>query len=73
MHPPRPPSIDHGVVSFIWAVVLGAYVWAGLLAIGITQVTSAILGAVAAGAIFLFVRTYGEEEPRRTRGSRREA
>jgi len=73
MHPPRPPSIDHGVVSFIWAVVLGAYVWAGLLAIGITQVTSAILGAVSAGAIFLFVRTYGEDEPRRTRGSRRGA
>ena len=73
MSPPRPPSIDHGVVSFIWAILLGAYVWAGLLAIGITQVTSAIIGAVSAGAIFLFVRIYGEEEPRRTRGSRRGA
>jgi hypothetical protein len=71
VHPPRPPSIDHGVVSFIWAVLLAAYIWAGLLAIGITQVTSAILGAVGGGAIFLFVRIYGEDEPRRTGGSRR--
>jgi hypothetical protein len=60
-------------VSFIWAVLLGAYIWAGLLAVGITQVTAAILGAVGAGAIFLFVRIYGEDEPTRIRGSRREA
>ena len=71
MHPPRPPSIDRGVVSFIWAVLLGAYVWAGLLAIGITQATAAIIGAVSAGAIFLFVRIYGEEEPQRPTRSRR--
>ena len=70
MHPPRPPSIDHGVVSFIWAVLLGAYVWAGLLAVDVSNATSAIIGAVAAGAIFLFVRIYGEDEPRRRPGRR---
>jgi hypothetical protein len=73
MHPPRPPSIDHGVVSFIWGVLLAAYIWGGLLAIGMTQVTAAILGAVCGGAIFLFVRIYGEDEPKRPRTSRRSA
>jgi hypothetical protein len=73
MHPPRPPSIDHGVVSFVWGVLLAAYIWAGSLAVGVTQVTSAILGAVCGGAIFLFVRIYGEDEPRPQRTSRRGA
>ena len=63
----RPPSIDHGVVSFLWGIGLGLYVWLGLLAIGISQATAAILGALAAGAIFLFVRIFGEETPRRQR------
>src|SRR5262249_13552116 len=32
MHPPRPPSVDQGVIALIWAVVLGAYIYFGLLA-----------------------------------------
>jgi hypothetical protein len=58
------PSVDHGIVSFIWAVVLGALIWAFLLAVGTSGATAAIVAAVAAGAIFLYVRLYGEEEPR---------
>ncbi len=61
----RPPSIDRGVVSFVWALVLAAYIWAFMLAVGVSNATSAIIGAVAGGAIFLFVRIYGEEQPRR--------
>ena len=64
-HLPRPPSIDHGVVSFLWGAGLGAFVWLGLLAVGVSNATSVILALVCAGAIFLFVRIYGEEEPRR--------
>ena len=70
-HPPRPPSIDHGIVSFLWGVGLGLYVWLGLRAVGISQPTSVILAALAAGAIFLFVRTQGEDEPRRQRAKAR--
>jgi hypothetical protein len=70
-HPPRPPSVDHGIVSFLWAIGLGAFVWAGLLAVGVSQPTSVILGALSAGAIFLFVRMQGEDEPRRQRGRQR--
>ena len=61
----RPPSIDHGVISFLWAFGLGLYLWLGMLAIGVSGATAFVLAAVAACAIFLYVRTYGEEEPRR--------
>ena len=61
----RPPSIDHGVVSFLWALGLGLFIWLGLVAIGVSKPTAFVLAALAFGAIFLFVRLYGEEEPRR--------
>jgi hypothetical protein len=61
----RPPSIDHGVISFLWAVGLGLYLWLGMLAVGVSHATAFILAAVAAFLIFLYVRVYGEEEPRR--------
>ena len=61
----RPPSIDPGVTSFLWALGLGVYIWAGLLAVGVSKPTSFIIAAVAAFGIFLAVRVFGEEEPRR--------
>ena len=64
-HLPRPPSIDHGVASFLWAVGLGLFIWLGLLAIGISKATSFIVAAIAGAAIFLYVRVFGEEELRR--------
>jgi hypothetical protein len=70
-HPPRPPAIDHGVVSFLWGAGLGLYVWLGLRAVGISQPTAVILAALSAGAIYLFVRTRGEDEPRRQRARER--
>jgi hypothetical protein len=59
----RPPSIDPGVTSFIWAFVLGLYVWLGLLAIGTSQGTALVLALLSFGAIFLFVRLRGGDEP----------
>jgi hypothetical protein len=50
-------------MSFIWALVLGLYVWAGLLAIGISQGTALVLGLLSFGAIFLFVRLQGGDDP----------
>ena len=61
----RPPSIDHGVASFLWAFGLGLFLWLGMLAIGVDGATAFILAAVAAFGIFLYVRIYGEEEPRK--------
>jgi len=63
----RPPSIDHGIVSFVWALVFTAFIWAGLLAVGVSNVTAVIVGLTAGFGIFLFVRLYGAEEPRRLR------
>jgi hypothetical protein len=68
----RPPSIDHGVISFLWGVGLGLFIWLGLRAVGVSQPTAIILSAVAAAAIFLYVRIYGEDAPRRQPGSPRD-
>ena len=56
----RPPSIDRGVTSFLWAFGLGLYIWFGLLAVGVSSATAFIIGALSIGAIFLFVRTFGD-------------
>jgi peptidoglycan/LPS O-acetylase OafA/YrhL len=60
----RPPSIDPGITSFVWAFVLGVLLWGFLLAIGISKPASFIIAALAACAIFVYVRLYGEDEPR---------
>ena len=61
----RPPSFDHGVISFVWAIGLGLFIWVGLRTVGVSGGTAIILAALAGAAIFLYVRAYGEEEPRR--------
>ena len=63
MHIPRPPSIDKGVTAFLWALGFGLFLFFGSLSIGAAKGTAFILSAVAAGAIFLYVRIYGEERP----------
>jgi len=61
----RPPSIDKGVAAFLWAFGFFLYLWLGMVAVGVGMGTSFILAAVASGAIFLFIRIYGEDRPRR--------
>ncbi len=56
----RPPSIDHGVVSFLWALGLGVFLWLGMLSVGVSKPTAVIFAALSAGAIFLFVRVFGD-------------
>jgi hypothetical protein len=63
----RPPSIDHGVASGIWGIVLGLYLVIGGLAIGLGRAEAFIIGAVAAAAIFVYVRLYGRDEVTRPR------
>ena len=61
----RPPSIDHGVISFLWSVFFFLLIWFGGMAVCVSKATAFVVAAVAAFLIFLFVRIYGEEEPRR--------
>jgi hypothetical protein len=64
---PRPPSIDKGVSAFLWAFGFFLYLWLGMIAVGVGKGTSFILAALAGGAIFLYVRIYGEDRPGRAR------
>lgn len=67
---PRPPSIDHGVISFLWAVGLGAYIFFGSVAVGVSSGTAFIFSALAAFGIFLFVRVFGEDTPPRRQAAK---
>ena len=67
--PPRPPSIDQGVIALIWAVLLGAYIYFGLLAIGASGATAIVIALVSFAGIWLFVRLRGEDTPLRRRRS----
>jgi hypothetical protein len=49
----------------LWAFGFFLYLWLGMLAVGVGKGTSFMLAAVAAGAIFLYVRIYGEDRPGR--------
>src|SRR5579862_2407838 len=71
MHPPRPPSIDQGVIAVVWAVVLGAYIYFGLVAVGASGATAIVIALVSFAGIWLFVRLRGEETPPRRRPARR--
>jgi hypothetical protein len=68
-HMPRPPSIDHGVISFLWGIGLGAYIYFGSLAVGVSSGTAFIFAALGAFAIYLLVRIYGEDTPPRRRAA----
>jgi hypothetical protein len=50
-------------MAFVWAVLLGAYVYWGLLAIGASGAFAFVLAFVAFAAIWLFVRLRGEDRP----------
>jgi hypothetical protein len=60
----RMPSIDQGIQAFIWAVIFFLYLWLGMLAVGVSGATALIISLVAAAAIWLLVRTRGDEPPR---------
>ena len=60
----RLPAISHGVTSFIWAVALALFIYFGGMAVGMSRATAVVVAAVAGCAIFLFVRVYGEDDPR---------
>ena len=55
----RAPSIDQGVLAFVWSVVFFLYMWLGALAIEVPAGVAFVVPLVAAAAIFLFVRLRG--------------
>jgi hypothetical protein len=59
------PAFARGITSFLWALFFGAFIWIGGAAVGISSAMSFIAGAVAGFLIFVFVRVYGDDEPRR--------
>jgi len=58
----RPPSVDHGFASFLWALLFFVILWFGMLAVGVGSGTAFFLSVIAAALIFLFVRVQGQEE-----------
>ena len=71
MHPPRPPSIDQGLIAVIWAVGLGIYIYFGLIAVGASGATAIVIALVSFAGIWLLVRLRGEDTPVRRRPNRR--
>jgi hypothetical protein len=59
----RLPALDHEIVSLIWAVVLGAFIYFGSVSVGIHSGTAFVVSGVSAFFIFLFVRYFGEDVP----------
>lgn len=59
----RAPSIDKGVIAFVWAIALGTYLYFFLVATGSTGAFSFVVSSISAAGIWLFVRTRGEDAP----------
>jgi hypothetical protein len=66
----RPPSIDHGIISFVWGLLFAILLWVFMIGVGVSKPTAFIISALAGCAIFLYVRLYGEDEPRQRRSAR---
>jgi polyisoprenoid-binding protein YceI len=53
------PLVDPRLSSTVWALVFFLYLWLGLAAVGVSLLVALLPALVAAGAIFLFVRSRG--------------
>lgn len=71
LHVPRPPDVDQGVQSFIWAILLGFISWLFLMGVGTSLPMSTLIGAILSAVIFFVVRIFGEEEPTQHRPGER--
>lgn len=61
----RLPAFSRGVTSFVWAFGFAVFIWLFGEAVGMSRATAVVVAAVAGCAIFLYVRLYGEDDPRR--------
>ena len=49
-------------MAFVWAVLLAAYVYFGLLAVGASGAFAVVIAMLCFAGIWLFVRLRGENE-----------
>lgn len=61
----RPPAFSPGFTAFVWGLGLGAFIFLGLLGIGISSSSSLLFAIVAGVLIFFYVRLYGADQLRR--------
>ena len=57
------PSIDPGIIAFLWAAGFGVYIYFGLLAVGTTGAFAIVITLLSFAAIWLLVRTRGRDTP----------
>jgi hypothetical protein len=57
----RPPSLDHGLVSGLWAILFFLIMFFGAVAVDVDTATALIFSALAAAAIYFFVRLRGQD------------
>jgi len=50
-------------MAFVWAVLLGAYIYFGLMAVGASGAFAFVIAFLAFAAIWFFVRLRGEDRP----------
>jgi hypothetical protein len=63
--PLRAPARSHSTTALLWALGFALYIFLGGLAIGWKKDVSFVLAGVAGFGVFLLVRIYGADEPRR--------
>ncbi|HZC31492.1 MAG TPA: hypothetical protein VE261_08235 [Gaiellaceae bacterium] len=59
----HPPSIDQGVIALVWGILLGAYIYFGLIAVGASGAFAIVISMLSCAGIWLFVRVRGEDRP----------
>jgi len=64
VHLPNPPSIDPGVMAFVWSALLAIYIYFGLLAVGANGAFAITITLVSFAAMWFFIRLRGEDRPR---------
>jgi hypothetical protein len=58
----RPPAFSPGFTALVWGLVLGLYIFLGLLAIGISSASALLWSILACVLIFFYVRLYGADQ-----------
>jgi hypothetical protein len=56
------PSIDPGVMAFVWAALLGLYVYFFLVAVGASGAFAVIFAFLVFAGTWFFVRLRGEDD-----------
>ena len=57
------PSIDPGVMAFVWSLLLAVFIYFGLLAVGASAAFAIVVSVVSFAAMWLFIRLRGEDGP----------